>query len=131
MASARASWEPAPASSWATLGVGLAAAIVVDLTVEWVMKAAGHDPVTAVASKVESTLGHVRTLIIDGDPEAFDDYHQLNRLAESDPDKRVREVCAEAVRVIERSGRLGLRHELWRVHHQQALFAKQHYGGWF
>jgi hypothetical protein len=108
------------ASSWATLGVGLAAAIVVDLTVEWVMKAAGYDPVTAVASKVESTLDHVRTLIIDGDPEAFDDYHQLRRLAETDSDKRVRTKCAEAVRVIEQSGRLGLRHELWRVHHDRA-----------
>jgi hypothetical protein len=108
------------ASSWATLGLGLAAAIVVDLTVEWAMKVAGHDPVTAVASKVESTLDQVRTLIIDGDPEAFDDYHQLRRLAEIDSDERVRARCAEAVRVIEQSGRLGLRHELWRVHHERA-----------
>jgi hypothetical protein len=108
------------ASSWATLGVGLAAAIVVDLTVDWMMKVAGHDPVTTVASKVETTLGYVRTLIIDGDPEAFDDYHKLERLTESDPDEHVRAKCAEAVRVIDQSGRLGLRHELWRVHHERA-----------
>jgi hypothetical protein len=108
------------ASSWATLGVGLAAAIVVDLTLEWMMKVAGHDPVTAVATKVETTLHHVRELIIDGDRDAFDDYHQLKRLAESDTDERVRARCREAVAVIERSGRLGLRHELWRVHHERA-----------
>ncbi len=108
------------ASSWATFGVGLAAAIVLDIAIDWLMKLAGHDPVGEVAKKVESTLDHMQMLLIDGDPEAIEDHRKLLHLAEHDPAANVRTKCRQAVATIENSGSLGLRHELWRIHSQRS-----------
>lgn len=108
------------ASSWGTFGLGLAAAIVVDVALDWAMKMAGHDPVGKVAEKVSGTLENLRSLLIDGDPEALADFEKLSRLAASDPDEKVRKLCKRAATAIERSGSLGLRRELWRLHEQRA-----------
>lgn len=113
------------ASSWATFGLGIAAAVVVDVALDWVMKVAGHDPVTAIAEKLEGTLDHIQTLLVDGDPEAHEDYRKLKQLAAEDPDEEVRKKCQRAVRVIERSGSLGLRFELARLHEQRASLREQ------
>jgi hypothetical protein len=104
------------ASSWETFGIGLAALIVVDIAVDWLAKPTGHDPAAAVALKVDGTLDHVRTLLIDGDPEAIRVYRKLRRMENEDPDQAVRSRCRTSADKIEQSGRLGLRSELQRLH---------------
>lgn len=104
------------ASSWETFGVGLVAMIVVDIAVDWLEKLTGHDPAAAVALKVDGTLDRVRSLLIDGDPEAIRVYRRLRRLENEDPDQAVRDHCRSAANKIEQSGRLGLRSELQRLH---------------
>jgi len=108
------------ASSWETFGIGLVAMIVVDIAVDWLEKLTGHDPAAAVALKVDGTLDRVRSLLIDGDPEAFRVYRKLRRLENEDPDKAVRDRCRTAANKIEQSGRLGLRSELKRLHEMRS-----------
>jgi hypothetical protein len=102
------------AFSWATLGVGLVAAIVVDISLDWLMKWAGHDPAGKVAAKVEETLDSVRSLFVDGDPVAVGDYRKLAEMSQNDPDEKVRSLCQQSAKVLETSGKLGLRRELQR-----------------
>ncbi|MDZ4821396.1 MAG: hypothetical protein SGJ20_20735 [Planctomycetota bacterium] len=109
------------ASSWATLGIGLAAAIVIDVALEWAMKAAGHDPVDDVAKKVDETLGQLQTLLVDGDPAALQDYQTIKHMAENDTSEMVRDKSRQAVQVIENSGSLGLQFELQRIHTQRCI----------
>ena len=99
-------------SSWATFGLGLVAAVVVDVAIDKVAKAAGYDPVAAVTERVNSALNQVRGLLVDGDPEAVTDYAKLLEMARNDPDEAVRRECRRAATAIERSGRLGLRFEM-------------------
>jgi hypothetical protein len=72
-------------SGWATLGISILAAIVVDMSVDWFAKLAGYDPVGQVAEKVEETLGQVQSLLIDGDPEAMQYYMKLRTLEKGWP----------------------------------------------
>jgi hypothetical protein len=46
-------------SGAATFGIGLVAAIVLDITVDWLLKVAGYDPEGQVAAKVNGTLDGV------------------------------------------------------------------------
>jgi hypothetical protein len=64
-------------SSWATFGIGLVAAIVIDIGIDWGMKLAGHDPAGEVASKVEGVLQKVKELLLDGEPQAVEAYKKL------------------------------------------------------
>jgi hypothetical protein len=57
------------ASSAATLGIGLVAAILADQLLDWVLNAAGYDPAGAIAAKVCESLDGVEALLLDGDPE--------------------------------------------------------------
>lgn len=100
------------ASSWATFGVGLVAAVVVDVALTKAAKAAGYDPEERVAERVHSVLDQVRSMLIDGDPDAVATYAKLLRMSQDDPDAAVREECRKAAVAIERSGSLGLRREL-------------------
>jgi hypothetical protein len=53
-----------------TLGVGLAAAFVADMGLDWIIHQAGYDPEGDVARKVCETLDKVQTLLLEGDPES-------------------------------------------------------------
>lgn len=103
------------ASGWGTFGAGLVAAVVVDVALDRVLRAAGYDPVARVREKIDEVLRQVRGLIVDGDPEAAAVYEKLVRMARDDPDAEVRRECAVAVRAIEAGGGLGLRRELQRL----------------
>jgi hypothetical protein len=113
------------ASSWETFGIGLAAMIVVDIAVDWLEKLTGHDPAAAVALKVDGTLDRVRSLLIDGDPEAIRIYRKLRRMENEDTDPTVRNRCRTAADKIERSGRLGLRAELKRLHEMRSRLREE------
>ena len=100
------------ASSWATFGVGLVAAVAVDVALTKVVKAAGYDPEVRVAERVNSVLDQIHSMLIDGDPQAVTTYAKVTQLMRDDPDAVVREECRKAAAAIERSGGLGLRREL-------------------
>jgi hypothetical protein len=53
-------------TSWASLGVSLVAAILVDYALDWVV-GWFYDPAAAIVTRVEQTLDEVGTLIIEGD----------------------------------------------------------------
>jgi hypothetical protein len=55
------------ASGAATLGIGLVAAILADMALDWVMKQAGYDPAGEIAAKVFQSLDTVETLLLNGD----------------------------------------------------------------
>lgn len=112
------------ASSWATFGVGLVAAVVVDAALEKAVRAAGYDPEQRVAERVNGVLDQVRSMLVDGDPAAVSTYATLLRLARDDPDAVVREECRKAVDSIERSGNLGLRRELLEMNKARAALRR-------
>lgn len=99
-------------TSWATFGLGLAAAVVVDVAIEKVAKVAGYDPERAVTERVNALLEQLNTMLRDGDPEAVAEYAKLLTMSTGDPDETVRRECRRAATAIEKSGRLGLRFEM-------------------
>jgi hypothetical protein len=113
------------ASSLATFGVGLLAAILADLAIDKLLQAAGHDPVTKTAERVEQSLTGIRDSIQDGIPEARQDWKELSDLALGDPDRAVREAAAKAAESIARSGNLGLRRELLHLHELRAAARRE------
>jgi hypothetical protein len=112
-------------SSWATFGVGLVVAIVLDIAVDWLLDLAGYDPEGKVAEKVNGTLDRVRALIVGGDPEAVEVYAKLRRLEQDDPDAQVRADCKAAADRIEPSGNLGLEWELKRLNALRARIRRE------
>ena len=104
------------ASSWATFGVGLVAAVVVDQAIGWIERVAGRDPVTAIAAKIDETLDHVRVLFADGDPDARQVYQRVRKLAAATTSQEARQEFLDAAQSIENSGNLGIRFELERMH---------------
>jgi hypothetical protein len=104
------------ASSWATFGVGFVAAVMVDLSLDWLEKLVGYDPESAIAGKVEETLDRVRATFIDGDPEARQIYLKLRQLENGQGLDSARREFRDAANSIERSGNLGIRSELRRLH---------------
>lgn len=57
------------AAGAATLGIGLVAAILIDMTLDWVMKQAGYDPAAEISAQLCQTLDTVENLLLNGDPE--------------------------------------------------------------
>jgi hypothetical protein len=108
------------ASGWATFGLGLVVAIGLDFTVDGLLHLAGHDPEGQVAAKVEETLWRLQRLIVAGDPEAVLSYQKLRNMEAAHASGQVRLAAREAADAIERSGNLGLRHELQRLHELRA-----------
>lgn len=113
------------AAGWATFGVGLVAAVVIDVAIDRVTKAAGYDPVERVATKVDEVLEQVRQLILAGDPEAWAVLAKLRTMAENDPDPNVRAESGRAVESIEAGGSLGLRRELRQLHDSRAKLRRE------
>lgn len=69
------------AGSWATFGLSIVAAIIVDIAADWVI-GWFYDPVAEVALKVEQTLDRVRDLLIEGAAETPGLRQELERLNE-------------------------------------------------
>jgi hypothetical protein len=113
------------ASGWATFGVGLVAAIVLDISIDWLMKLSGYDPAGEVAAKVNQTLDRVRLMIVRGDPEAHAAYKKLRDLEQRDPVASVRAECGQSADHIAASGNLGLRFELERLNEVRAKLRRE------
>lgn len=113
------------AAGWATFGIGLVAAVVIDVAIDRVTKAAGYDPVGRVAAKVDEVLSQVRQMIVDGDPEAWKALEKLRLMAVDDPDANVRQVAKQSVESIEAGGSLGLRRELDELHKARSKLRRE------
>ncbi|MGE3316256.1 MAG: hypothetical protein AB7O26_14155 [Planctomycetaceae bacterium] len=104
------------ASSWATFGVGLVAAIIVDFAIDWAERLAGHEPELAIAAKIDQTLNDIRVLFVDGDPKARRAYFKIRQLEQNAAVESSRREFQESARSIEQSGNLGIRFELQSFH---------------
>jgi hypothetical protein len=95
-----------------TFGVGLVAGILVDMTLDWVIRQAGYDPEREIASKVEASLQHIRSIILNGDRKTVEQYNNAKFYSTWSLSAADREASwAEAQRVGSAGG-LGLRHQL-------------------
>ncbi len=108
------------ASGTVTLGVGIAAGFVLDATLDWVLKAYGHDPAGDIASKVTEALDMFQGLLLDGDRQAVRTYETLRRLQNDDLFPFVRDECRRSADRMETGGYLGLDHELKRLQEVRA-----------
>ncbi|MCE9603458.1 MAG: hypothetical protein K8U03_00990 [Planctomycetia bacterium] len=113
------------ASSWATFGIGLVAAVAIDVAIDRITKIAGYDPAEKISEKVRDVLKQVRTLLVEGDPEALAALDKLRSMARSDNDATVRAESQKAVDSIEAGGSLGLRRELLKLHETRAKLRRE------
>ncbi len=102
------------ASSWATLGAGIAIAIAVDALLDWVI-GWFYDPVENLSQKVAASLDAVKQTIMTGDQEAWEVYSRIVQMAQSDLVPELRAEAATTLVKIEQGGALGLKHALGRV----------------
>lgn len=113
------------AAGWATFGVGLVAAVVIDVAIHRATKAAGYDPAGRIADKVTEVLDQTRRMIVDGDPEAWEVLERLRAMSRDDHDAGVRLKAAETVESIEAGGTLGVRHELKKLHEARSSLRRE------
>lgn len=86
---------------------------------------AGYDPVARVSEKVQAVLGQVRSLLVDGNPEARQALEQLRNMQVNDADAGVRAECRKAAEAIEAGGSLGLRSELLKLQEVRARLRRE------
>jgi hypothetical protein len=55
------------ASSWASLGTTVVAAVVLDKIIDWILRRAGYDPEANIAQQVRASLANIQSLLLDGD----------------------------------------------------------------
>lgn len=109
----------------ATFGVGLVAAILVDMALDWVIRQQGYDPEGQIADKVISTLNKIESHILDGKPGAKEDYENAKWNARWDIRSQRRELATQTASELEESGDLGLRHHLRRLHEVRARLREE------
>ncbi len=66
------------ASSVATLGIGLIAAVILDAVLDAVFRAAGYDPAGEIAGKVKASISNVQKVMIDGKGGLRHEMQKLN-----------------------------------------------------
>jgi len=113
------------ASSWATFGTGLVVAILVDMTLDWLLKLAGLDQESRVTDKVNSTLDRLEQSLIEGEPKSVALYKKFLEKADTASSESVRTKCRAAAKAIETSGALGLRYELQKIHDLSARLRRE------
>lgn len=104
----------------ATFGIGLVAAILVDMALDWVIRQQGYDPEGEIAGKVIETLDKLESLILDGKPGAIQSYEDAKWNATWGLRPQRRELSRHIVNQFEMSGDLGLRHHLQRLNEVRA-----------
>jgi hypothetical protein len=103
-----------------TFGVGLVAGILVDMTIDYIMRAQGYDPEAEIAAKVNESFNKLERLIIQGKPEAWKGYEDQKFNARWDFRPSRRELAWSIVQQFEKSGDLGLRFQLEKIHEIRA-----------
>ncbi len=65
-----------------TIGVGVAAAFIIDAMIDWILKSVGYDPVAELAEDIDCTLGDVGGWVVFGDDYIKQlHYHTLGKLS--------------------------------------------------
>lgn len=94
--------------------------VAVDKALDQAARQAGYDAEGSVVAKTTAGIDRIRTLVIDGDPNAVPRYVALYRLREQHPNAEVRATCGQAVDVLERTTNLGLRNRLVMLHNERS-----------
>jgi hypothetical protein len=98
-----------------TFGAGLVAGILVDMTLDWVIRQAGYDPEGEIAAKVTESLDHLERVILEGDKTTKERYENAafySIFSWSSADRQASWAQAQA---IEASGGLGLTRQLQHI----------------
>jgi len=103
-----------------TFGVGLAAGIMVDMALDFIMREGGYDPEGEIAAKVVSSFQKLQGLILDGKADAWKGYENQKFYSRWDFRPARRELAGAIVRQFEKSGDLGLRFQLENIHQIRA-----------
>jgi hypothetical protein len=98
-----------------TFGVGLVAGILVDMTLDWLIRQAGYDPEGEIAAKVVESLDRVEAIILDGDKKTRKQYQDSKFYSTWSWSSADREASWAQAQSIEASGGLGLTHQLNRI----------------
>ena len=102
-------------SSVVTFGVGLAAAFLVDMALDTIMRQAGYDPEGEIAAKVCETLDHIERIILEGEKKKVEQYESAKWNSTWSLSSSVRESAWAEAQALEASGGLGLNHQLQHI----------------
>jgi len=102
------------ATSWATLGAGLAIAAVADYLVDVIIRWF-HDPTENVARKVTAGLDDFKQSITLGDPQAWRLHDRILRMSQEESDPALRAKAETTLARIRQGGNLGLKYALSKV----------------
>jgi len=103
----------AGASSGAvTFGVGLVAGILVDMTLDWIIRQAGYDPEGEIAAKVVQSLDDLERVILEGDKKTNERYGNARFHSTWSWSSADRQAAWAEAQSIESSGCLGLTRQL-------------------
>ncbi|MFM7317823.1 MAG: hypothetical protein ACKO5E_12835 [bacterium] len=108
-----------------TFGVGLVAGILVDMTIDYIMRAGGYDPEGEIAAKVIDSFNRLEKTILDGRPEAWKGYEDQKFNARWDFRPSRRDLAWSIVQQFEKSGDLGLRFQFQKIHEIRARLQNQ------
>ena len=103
-----------------TFGVGLVAGILVDMTLDWVIRQAGYDPEREIASKVQASLRHIRSIILEGERKSVEQYDNAKFYSTWSWSAADRESSWAEAQRIESAGGLGLRHQLSHINEMRS-----------
>lgn len=95
-----------------TFGVGLVAGILVDLTLDWIIRQAGYDPEGEIAVKVVQSLDDLERVILEGDKKTNERYGDAKFHSTWSWSSADRQAAWAEAQSIESSGGLGLPRQL-------------------
>ncbi len=104
-----------------TFGVGLVAGILVDMTLDFVIRQAGYDPEGEIAAKVVATLDHLERVILEGDEKTREQYETAKWNSTWSFSSDSRQSASAVARSLESGRGLGLKHQL---HHMNDVRSK-------
>lgn len=104
------------ASGAATLGIGLVVGYLVDQALDWLLRQSGYDPEGKIAAQVDQTLETVCKELVEGVPGALERYRELRRQEQEAWFGWSADRHRGEAEQLEKSGSLGLRGELLRLH---------------
>lgn len=107
-------------ASWLKkMGINAAVGYGVDKALDQAVSQAGYNPEAQLTAKISFLLSRMRSLIVDGDPNANKRYADLLAVGEGHPDESARAACREAAAVLRKHANLGLRRRLLDRHEER------------
>ncbi len=99
--------------------VNILVGIGVDQAMDRAARQAGYDPEKELTARTSAGIDRIRSLVVEGDPQAVGTFVSLFKFREAHPDPAAREACREAMDALERSSNLGLRVRLITLHNER------------